>query len=258
MAKVIAPFKIVGTLNDLTFYVDQQNNNLVKTKGNPGITKEQFLNNPIFTKVRNHSIEFGSCAKKAQSFRSTAFQFFNRAKDGSFAGRANKLMLEIIQEDTTNSHGSRSVEKGMESPDSAEYFIGFEGNKMRPLHKILKAKHSWNEESNELTIKSFNPKKHIDWPENAEQIHIAIAKSNWDYVNNTFETEYSQERIIEKEETTTTITLQVNNPQGNKIQLVYLFIGFSIKDRKKIIELKRINNTVSIIHSNTINSLQTK
>ena len=50
MARVIAPFKIVGTLDDLTFYLDQENNNLVKTKGKPGITTKEFLKNPIFTK----------------------------------------------------------------------------------------------------------------------------------------------------------------------------------------------------------------
>ena len=256
MAKVIAPFKIVGTLNDLTFYLDQQNNNLVKTKGNPGITREQFLTNPIFTKVRNHSIEFGSCTKKAQSFRSTALQFFKRAKDGSFAGRANKLMLEILKEDTTNPNGSRSVEKGMENPDSAEYFIGFEGNKMRPLHKILKTKYIWNEETNQFTIKSFNPKKHIDWPEKADNIHIATAYTIWNFNQKKFETHYSQEIIINKEEDIQNIALTIEKKELSKIldpehtiELAYCFIGFSIQERKKTKELKRAFNTLTIIHS---------
>ncbi|WP_164975452.1 RCC1 domain-containing protein [Flavobacterium piscinae] len=48
MAIVLAPFTITGTIGDLTFYVDQDKVNRVKTKGKPGITKEEFKNNPIF------------------------------------------------------------------------------------------------------------------------------------------------------------------------------------------------------------------
>ena len=120
MAKVIAPFKIVGTLDDLNFYLDQNNENLVRTKGKTGVTSEEFKRNPIFTKVKNHGKEFGRAVKKAQSFRAIAMYFNQRAKDGSFAGRANKLMLDIINEDTTNPHGERTLENGMQSPGSKE------------------------------------------------------------------------------------------------------------------------------------------
>ena len=58
MAKVIAPFKIVGTLDDLVFYIDQEKENRVKTKGKTGVTSEEFKRNPIFNKVKNHSKEF--------------------------------------------------------------------------------------------------------------------------------------------------------------------------------------------------------
>lgn len=122
MAKVIAPFKIVGTFEDLTFYLDQENNNLVKTKGKPGITSKQFNENPIFTKVKNHGKEFGRCSKKSQNFRAIALQFYNRAKDVSFAGRANKLMLEILNEDTSNQQGDRTVENGLKSEEAKTFF----------------------------------------------------------------------------------------------------------------------------------------
>lgn len=249
MAKVIAPFKIVGTLDDLIFYLDQEKNNLVKTKGNTGITKEQFRDYPIFQKVKNHGAEFGRCTKKAQVFRKLAHYFNVRAKDGSFAGRANKLMLDIVNEDSTNPHGQRTVEEGMKSEDSKTYFVGFEGNKLRPLKTVLKSKWSWNPENSQFTIKTFNPTKSIDWPETAEQVHIAIARANWDYIQDTFTTEYSDEIIINKEEKATSINLKTNIPTENQLQLVFLYIGFSTQDRKKSKELKRSNNTVTIIWS---------
>lgn len=250
MAKVIAPFKIVGTLDDLTFYLDQENNNLVKTKGKTGITSKQFYENPIFNKVKNHGKEFGRCSKKSQNFRAIALQFYNRAKDVSFAGRANKLMLEIMNEDTSNEQGDRTVENGLKSEEAKTFFVGFEGNKTRTLPKVLKTKHQWNDELNQLTVPKFNPKKHILWPETeCDNVHLAIATANWNYIENKFTTEYSEELILNKEQKPIDIVLKTKQPQGNDLKLVFIFIGFSIQERKRIKELKRSNNTVSIIWS---------
>lgn len=252
MAKVIAPFKIVGTLDDLNFYIDQNKENIVRTKGKTGVTSEEFKRNPIFTKVKNHGKEFGRAVKKAQSFRMIAHYFNNRAKDGSFAGRANKLMLDIIQEDTSKPQGERTFEKGIENPETRSYFTGFEGNKLRSLNKVLKTNWVWDENYNTLTIENFNPEASIDWPEKANNVHLAIARSNWNYIDNKFETRYSQEIVIQKEEETQTIKITTENREPkteNNIQLLYFFIGFSIQDRKKTKELKRANNTVTIIWS---------
>lgn len=250
MAKVIAPFKIVGTIDDLNFYIDENNINRVREKGKTGVSSEQFKNYPCFQKVKNHGKEFGRCTRKAQNFRQIAFVFNNRAKDGSFAGRSNKLMLDILNEDLVNPHGERMVEKGMESPDAASYFLGFEGNKLRPLKTVLKKDWSWDETTGQFIMNAFNPAEHIDWPENAQQMHLAIARANWNYIDNKFSTCYSEEIILEKNENNFDICLKTEKPEGEFLQLLFLFIGFSIRDRKKTKELKRANNTVSILWAN--------
>ncbi|MBF6640273.1 hypothetical protein IVB69_02145 [Flavobacterium sp. J49] len=249
MARVIAPFKITGTIDELNFYIDQNKVNRVREKGKTGVSSEEFKRNPIFEKVKKHSKEFGRAVKYAQGFRATAYHFFNRAKDGSFAGRANKLMFEIIEEDATNQHGERTLENGLLSPDTNKYFEGFEGNKLRPLNNVLKAAWSWEETTSLLTINNFNPKTSIDWPENAQQVHLAIARSNWNYTESKFTTHFSEEIILQKEEATTNLQLQTSIPPSNHLQLLYLFIGFSTQERKKTKELKRSNNTVTIIWS---------
>lgn len=251
MAKIIAPFKIIGTLNDLTFYIDQDGKNLARTKGKTGVSSKEFKRNPIFTKVKNHGKEFGRAAKKAQNFRGIAFYFNQRAKDGSFSGRGNKLMLEVIHEDTTNVQGERTFDKGI-NPETRSYFVGFEGNKLRPLKGVLKTNWSWDENKNTLSIADFNPETHIDWPDKADNVHLAIANANWNYVENKFETHYSQEIVLKKEEESQNIILTTENREpktDNNIRLLYLFIGFSTQERKKTKELKRSNNTVTIIWS---------
>jgi len=157
MARVIAPFKIVGTLDDLNFYIDQGDVNRVRRKRACGITKKQFKENPIFQTIKNQSAEFKLAVHKAQSFRMVALPFYRRAKDGSFAGRANKLMLDIRAEDNVNPHGARTVEEGLKSIEAREFSIGFEGNRLRPLHKVLKTKYVYEEKTNAFTIENFNP-----------------------------------------------------------------------------------------------------
>jgi len=246
MAKVIAPFKIIGTLDDLNFYLDENKVNLVRTKGNTGVSSKEFKTNPIFTKVRNHGAEFGHCTQIAHTFRKLANQFNLKAKDGSFAGRANKLLVEILQEDTTNESGKRTVANGLDTIEGKECLIGFEGNKQRPLNKVLKTKWHWNDKSGGLIIANFNPGSHIDWPIDATQAHIAIARANWDYENNTFDTAYSDEYTFEIDSPTNNCEIKVGQPKGNNLQLLYVYIGFSKQDRKKTTLLKRINNTVSL------------
>ena len=98
MAKVIAPFKIIGTLDDLNYYLDENHVNLVRTKGKTGVTSQEFKDNPIFDRIRNQGKEMGYCAIKAQSFRLLAKYFFDRAKEVSSAGRVNQLLLQILAE----------------------------------------------------------------------------------------------------------------------------------------------------------------
>ena len=109
MAKVIAPFNIVGSLNDMTFY-EASNQNLVREKGKSGITKKQFKENPIFGRIWEHGTEFGSCSHKSRIFRLLAKLFYDKAKEVSFAGRVNQLLFEILEEDTINPIGKRKLE----------------------------------------------------------------------------------------------------------------------------------------------------
>lgn len=247
MAKVIAPFKIIGTLDDLNFYIDDNNVNLVRTKGKTGVSSEQFKTNPIFTKIRNHGNEFGHCAQIAHTFRMLANQFNEKAKDGSFAGRANKLLFEILQEDTTNEQGKRTVANGLDTTNGKEFLIGFEGNKLRPLETVLKTKWYWDKDSESFKINLFNPLKHLDWPEKATHVHLAVARTNWDYIKQKISPSYSTEHTFSKESATFSLEIKPEIPTESNLHIIYLYIGFSTLNRKKMILLKRAFNTVTII-----------
>lgn len=246
MAKVIAPFQISGTLDDLNFMVTTEGN-FVRMKRENVLTTKEFMTNPIYEKVRNHGKEMGYSSKKSKVFRQLAVQFYNNAKEVSSAGRANKVMLEILEEDTINPKGKRTLEEGMKSSLINEILVGFEGNKQRSLPKVLKTEYRHTPVERTITITNFIPLEHLDWPEDATHVHLAMATANWDFENNTYDTCYSNEIKLAKESEQQTLTLTTDKPKGDQLHLTYLYIAFAKQERKKYTLQHRRNNTATII-----------
>ena len=196
MAKVIAPFEIIGTINDLNFYKASEQN-LVREKGKPGVTEKQFAEN-----------------KKSITFRQLAKQFYDKAKEVSFAGRVNQILFEILEEDTSQPIGARKLENGLQIPELDQILVNFEGNRLRPLHKILKRKITFDWTQNNINLTTINLEKEIVWPEPvANQIHLQLAIANWNYREDKFENQYSNEIIIEKTNKKTDITFKLDKLQ---------------------------------------------
>lgn len=246
MPKVTGPIQIEGTFDDLTFYRDQDGTNLVKRTGRGAVSPHEFRTSPKYEKVRNHGQEFGRVGKIAVIFRRLAHAFNERAKDYSYPGRVTKLLLEILQEDTQHTEGSRTLACGMLEPDVAGYLEGFEGNKFRPLAKVLWAPWQWNTQLHQLEILGFEPGEHLNWPEEATHVEIGVARSRWDFENRNFTTQYSEEVLLAKTESIQDVLLPVAEPEGKGWELCYIFVGFHIKERKRMKPLKRIHNTVSL------------
>ncbi|REG98258.1 hypothetical protein [Flavobacterium aquicola] len=246
MAKVIAPFKLSGTLDDINF-VNTPAGNIARMKREKFMTSKEFMENPIYDRIREQGKEMGYASGKSRIFRLLAGQFYKKSKDLSFAGRANKIILEILKEDNHNPKGKRTLEEGMKSQFLHEILLGFEGNKNKPLSKVLLSDFEHFKEQRTIQIADFIPKIHLDWPKEATHAHLALALANWDFASDSFDTCYSEEIICDKESEKQNILLTSENPKGNQCLLTYLFIGFAKKERSKYTLLHRRNNTVSII-----------
>lgn len=248
MAKLVGEIKIKGTIGDLVFTQDASKEIYVREKGKPGITKKQFAENEIFNPIREHGIEFGSCVQKSRVFRLLAKQFYDKAKEVSFAGRVNQLLFEILQEDTTNKRGERKLENGLQIPELSEILLNFEGNKTRPLSKVANKKITFDWIQNKINVATINVEKEINWPEpEANRIHLQLAIANWNYKENKFENHYSNEIILEKNDSEAKLEFQINKLQTKDLWIAYLFIGFSNKERRKIKPLHKKWNTTTII-----------
>jgi hypothetical protein len=128
VAGVIGPIKIKGTLDDLEFYEAQTGENLVRMKKRFFFTSKEFHSNTVYQPIIDQGKEFGFAVKLTKTFRSLVHDFNEKAKDQSYAGRAIKLLLEIIKEDIVNPPGQCTLAEAMKDYEVASYLEGFEGN----------------------------------------------------------------------------------------------------------------------------------
>jgi hypothetical protein len=247
MAKVIAPFKLVGNIDGLNFY-NANDENYARQKGDMGISKEQFRDNPIYEPIKKHGIEFGNCSTKSRVFRLLAKQFYDQAKEGSFAGRVNSLLFDILEEDLNNKHGERKVVNGLKTTEGQDLLLNFEANKIRPLNKTCNRKIIFNWEKLDLNLKFLNPEKDINWPETeANQVHLQIAIANWNYEEDTYQTLYSNQLTFEKENKKQAIKWTIETPNEKTLWIAFIGISFSNKIRKKSKPIHKKFNTATIL-----------
>lgn len=246
MAKAFGPVRLVGTLDDLNFYMSADGN-IARVKGKTGNTKKSFRENPIFTPVKEHSKDFGHCAKKGAVFRRLVKPFYDCAKDGSIAGRSNQLLHAIIKEDTEHKRGQRQLHIGLRSAAALDFLVGFEGNKGRPLVKVLKRKVAFNWIRREINLKTIHPLRHLDWPDGATHVHLQLAISNWNCEGDTFETSYSNAIVLSKEAGLTKLVFEQEALENKDLWLAFIHIRFSSRLYNSVKVLPNKWNTTTLI-----------
>ncbi|WP_339887743.1 hypothetical protein [uncultured Flavobacterium sp.] len=247
MAKVTAPFNIIGTIDGLNFY-SANDQNYVRKVPETGITKEQFRDNPVYDHIKKHGTEFGNCSSKSRVFRLLAKQFYDQAKEGSFAGRVNGLLFDVLGEDSNNEHGKRTVVNGLKTEKGVELLIDFEANKLCPLDKTFNGEIDFNWDTLDLNIKSINPEKDINWPQTeANVVHIQLAIANWNFEEDTSETKYSNLITFGKEDVQQPVNWDIETPAEKDLWLAFICISFGNKIRRKTKPVHKKFNTATIL-----------
>ncbi|WP_281228060.1 hypothetical protein [Flavobacterium aquiphilum] len=252
MAKVIADFKIIGTIDDLNFYDTSDTGNLVRIKGKTGITKEQFTANPIFERIRQHGTEFGLCSQKAKVFKTLVQPFYKCSQDGSIFGRCIQLLFAILCEDTQNPIGNRQLCNGLQTQTGLTFLIGFEGNSSRPLKNVLPKKVVFDWDNLALNLTFFNPLSDLIWPELATQVHIQLAVANWNYEEDRFETSYSNVLVFQKQTGRESLSFDLTPPSEKQLWLCFIHFkfGHTLYNKTKLMHNK-YNTTTLIGYKNS-------
>lgn len=246
MARIIAPFKIEGTLHDTNFYIDQGKVNRARVKAESSMTTKKFKTLPSYHNARMQNLELTHCSKISQTFQRIVVAFNKNAKDGSFAGRANAIFLHMVKEDQNNERGYRLVTEGIKSKYGREHLRGFESNKLRPLHKVLVNK-KWTLNDHLFHFPECTMETDIDWPEDATHITFNLAVANWNIETLHFTTNYAEAQFFSKTSTPQDITITGTPPTDQDLHLTFLFIGFSKQQGSRHLPLHRKNNTATLI-----------
>ncbi|HSD07339.1 hypothetical protein [Flavobacterium sp.] len=246
MAKVNAPFTISGTIDDLNFY-DSTDGNIVRMRGKTGITKQQFKDNPIFDPIRRQSSDFGYCSKKAKIFNLLVKPFYEHSQGASLFGRCIQLLLAILNEDTGNEKGNRSLVNGLQTERGLNFLLGFEGNTDRPLSAVMlpNVTFDWNKFA--LDLKELDPITDIVWPESATQVSIQLAIANWNCDEDCFETSYSSAQLIDKKSGVQSLLLDLSPPTEKHLWLCFIHFRFSYSIYNKVKILHNRNNSNTLI-----------
>ncbi len=190
--------------------------------------------------------EFAQCATIAKTFRLLALQFNKKAKNGNFAGRTNKLLIEILQNDNFNELGSRQFPEGIKTKNGQEQLVGFESNTLRPLPLVLKNK-KWKIKDDTFHFPKCKLAADIEWPVDATHITFSLAIANWNIETNHHTTHYARPQLFSKSASPQDVTITAIPPTDQDLHLTFLFIGFSKQQGSKHVPLHRKYNTATLI-----------
>jgi hypothetical protein len=106
MAKQRGIMKLEGTIGGVTFY-KSRDGYLAKEKS--GVPAERIASDPAFQRTRENGAEFGRAGKGGKVLRNAIRGLLQNARDSRMVSRLTKEMLKVIQFETVNLRGERSL-----------------------------------------------------------------------------------------------------------------------------------------------------
>ncbi|MBK0371258.1 hypothetical protein [Flavobacterium agrisoli] len=246
MAKVVSELAFKGTLDDITFY-QTEHGNIARMKGNTGVTKEEFKNNPIFDRIRQQGAALGFCTLKSKVFKGLVQPFYSKAHASSLFGRCNQLLLAILREGIPQEDLNQQFYEGLQTDTAKRFLLGFEGNQCCPLPAVFTPPLSFDWERKQLSIQEISPLTMIIWPEKATQVEVQIAIANWHGLTNNRETLYSNVILITKSETEAQLTFDLDDLEEHDLWLAYIHFRFSYTQYNKVKYLDKVHNSATLI-----------
>jgi len=134
MARQKGIIKLTGPVGDVSFY-KSGTEYLARTKG--GVDADRIKTDPAFARTRENGQEFGRAGKASKLLRNALKVPISKSADNQVASRLTTALLKVIQADTTNARGERTVLAG-----DLSLLVGFEFNKNNALDNMIKAAHT--------------------------------------------------------------------------------------------------------------------
>ncbi|SHJ16739.1 hypothetical protein SAMN05443429_11112 [Cruoricaptor ignavus] len=244
MARQKSIIKLDGTIGDITFY-KSQDGYLAREKG--GVSAERIKNDPKFQRTRENGNEFGRAGKAGKALRNSIRPQLQKASDSRMVSRLTKDMVTVIQADTTNPRGERTVKDG-----DPKILIGFDFNINGKLGTTLYM--PWNKALDKaagtasVSIPDFSPTTMVNAPGGTTHFRILAAAAAVDFDEETYEVSSQETAIMPWEASTVQgLNLDLTLPAGTP-NTAFLVLGVEF--------LQEVNNEMYPLKNGAFNSLQ--
>ncbi len=191
MARQKGIIKLTGPVGDVSFY-KSGTDYLARTKG--GVDADRIKTDPAFARTRENGQEFGRAGKASKLLRNALKGPISKTADNKVASRLTTALLKVIQADTTNARGERTVLAG-----DLSLLQGFEFNRNNGLDDMVKAAHtvSFDRTTGEATIAVdfSNPSLELNQVDGADVVKFTVGLAAVDFENSEYEVD-----VVESEE----------------------------------------------------------
>jgi hypothetical protein len=244
MAKNKSIIKIIGTLDDLTFYKGKDGY-IVRTKG--GVSKSRIMNDPAFARTRENGTEFGHIAHMGKLLRRSTIGLIEDAKDVRLSSRLVEVMARVKNEDLVSNRGERNVATGLTTVAGKQHLRGFDFNINAPLESVLLTDYSLNTGTGVIELVDFSPMQHVAVPQGTTHLSLRCGFLNLDFDSGTKDLEVSPIINMGVDSAAATVTLTpAGVPTGTGNELFFLKVAF----------FQEVNGTQYPLHNGAFNALQ--
>lgn len=180
MGRQTGVHKMLGTVDELTYYKTAESGLLVRKKSS--LNKERVANDPAFEKSRKASKEFGRASLAAKLMRSTMAIGGYKIADNRIYSRLTGLLQGVIATDKMHPKGDRTL-------DSAELskLLDFQWNKYKALAGVYsrskELKFSIDPKTGLMEIDSpgMNGPADFDPPTGATHVQLIMEGAGFDF-----------------------------------------------------------------------------
>ncbi|MBI9061793.1 MAG: hypothetical protein JEZ14_07375 [Marinilabiliaceae bacterium] len=188
MARQKGIIKLEGRIGDLSFY---KNGGEYMARSKSGVDGDRIKKDPAFIRTRENGAEFGSAGKAGKVLRNALKVPISKSADKQVAGRLGAELLKVIQADTTNLRGERTVTAG-----DLNLLKGFEFNKAVGLESVVTLPYTlvFTRSSGDavVNIPAFVPKSEIAQVEGATHFRLVAGVAAVDFANQSYEVDVAE------------------------------------------------------------------
>jgi len=193
MARQKGVIKLEGRIGDLSFYKNG-GEYYARTKG--GVDADRIKTDPAYARTRENGAEFGRAGKAGKVLRNALKVAISRSGDKRVAGRLASQLLKVVQADSSNVRGERTVMQG-----DLSLLQGFEFNNAIGLESVLTMPYipvfTRTNGTAAMNVQEFVPKNEIAQVEGATHFRFIVGLAAIDFENQSYEVDVTETNTMD-------------------------------------------------------------